>query len=343
MLHFCTYFDHRYLGRGLALLESLRRHSPPFRLWILCPDEPCRELLQKISPPEVRLIGLPEFERNDPELRRAKENRSLVEYYFTCTPSLPLFVLNQAPEIDLITYLDSDLFFFGDPSPLFDEIGQHSVAIIPHRFSPHLRHMEANGLYNVGWVSFRRDASGLSCLRWWRERCLEWCRDVAESTRYADQKYLDEWPSRFPGVHIVAHPGANLAPWNLGNSRLQYRDGRVWVDDRPLIFFHFQGVKPIGSWLFDTNLAGYAQRSSRLLRRHIYVPYLQTILQTERVLAPWTRGRNLLPSGIRYTSEPVSAVERFVRRSRKAARCLRGILTGSYLVASRRRANGPPP
>src|SRR5262249_12108200 len=132
MYYFCTYFDQHYLTRGLALYDSLRRHCPPFRLWVLCMDHMTYEVLQRLQLPGLNPIALQELERDDEALRTAKQNRSKIEYYFTCTPSLPLFVLKNWSDVDVITYLDADLSFFASPKPLFDEMGARSIAIIRH-------------------------------------------------------------------------------------------------------------------------------------------------------------------------------------------------------------------
>jgi hypothetical protein len=277
MRYFCTYFDQHYLPYGLSLYRSLREHSPAFRLWVLCLDEACRAALARLALPEVVLISLDALERYDPALLAVKPTRSRIEYYFTSTPSLPLLILDQDPAVDLITYLDADLYFFADPAPLYAELHPGSVAIIAHRFAPAVRHLEAHGLYNVGWLSFRRDARGMACLRWWRERCLEWCYDRAEAGRYADQKYLDDWPTRFPGVVTLAHKGANLGPWNLDNYRLCFENGQVWVDDQPLLFFHFHGLKPVRGRMYDTHLRSFKTRLSPVLRQHVYQPYLRIL------------------------------------------------------------------
>src|SRR5690242_19008166 len=112
-VHYCTYFDRGYLGCGLALYQSLtQRHVAPFILWVLCFDDFTYDVLSKLDQPNLKPVALADFERDDPALLQAKQNRSRVEYYFTCSPSWPLYLLNRYPDIDLITYLDADLYFF---------------------------------------------------------------------------------------------------------------------------------------------------------------------------------------------------------------------------------------
>lgn len=246
-------------------------------LWVLCMDPVCHEALLQLKLPNMKLISLDEFENGDAALCEAKKNRSTIEYYFTCTPSLPLFILNRSPEIDMITYLDADLFFYGNPSAIFEEMGHHSVAVIKHRFPPHLRDRERHGIYNVGWLSFRNDPNGLSCLKWWRDRCNEWCYDRLENNRYADQKYLDDWPTLFKGVIILRHKGANLAPWNLSNYIIRLHDTVVYVDEDPLIFYHFHGLKKIRSWMYEINMSQHESRPSLVVLRYIYQPYIKSL------------------------------------------------------------------
>ena len=80
-------------------------------------------------------------------------------------------------------------------------------------------------IYNVQFMTFRRDARGLEALHWWRDRCIEWCYYRVEDGKLGDQKYLDDWPERFDGVHVLEHPGGGLAPWNVENYELARRNG----------------------------------------------------------------------------------------------------------------------
>ena|SRR5581483_1751538 len=239
--HYCTLFDRNYLLRGLALYRSLERHARPFVLHILCMDDAVHDLLGRMALPNVQLIRRVDFE--DPELLEVKPTRTVAEYCWTCTPSLPLYVLEHHPDLELITYLDADLFLFSSPEPIFDEFGNGSILIIEHRFAPRFAHFTVNGKYNVEWLTFRRDANGLAALRWWREKCIDWCFYRLEEDRMGDQKYLDSWPSRFQGVHVLQHVGAGVAPWNFSNYRIGEQDAHPTIDAAPLIFYHFHGFR----------------------------------------------------------------------------------------------------
>jgi hypothetical protein len=173
-----------------------------------------------------------------------------VEYYWTATPCLCLLALAREPELEAITYLDADLLFFDSPEPVFAELGDGSVLLIPHRWAPEHEKNEviggtsddAWGVFNVQFMTFRRDGNGMAALRWWRERCLEWCRALIRPGRFGDQKYLDDWPERFDGVRVLEHPGGGLAPWNVSQYRLDADQDRVLVDGRSLVFHHYQGL-----------------------------------------------------------------------------------------------------
>jgi hypothetical protein len=249
-----------------------------------------------------------------------------VEYYFTSTPSLPLYMFQQSPAAEVITYLDADLCFFSDPAPLFGELGAGSIGLTAHRFPPRLRQLEATGIYNVAWLSFRRDTAGLAALQWWRERCLEWCFDRLEPTRFADQKYLDDWPARFPGVVVLQHPGANLAPWNFDAHRLSGTPDRVRVDDQPLIFFHFHGLKQPAAWLYDANVSNYQTRFSAPLRRLVYRPYIRALEAARRQLPELAR------QGSARSADLVGPPPAGRAAARRALHPLKALWAGQYLA-----------
>lgn len=283
--HYVTYFDHRYLPRAMAMWESLKRHSPgPAHLWALCLSSEAHEALDALQVDGVTAVPLADLERHDPDLLAVKSTRSAVEYYFTCSPALPLYILDKHPEVDLVTYLDADLCFYSSPEALFDELGSASVAITAHRFPPDLAYLEDRGVYNVAWCSFRRDDAGLDVLRTWRRQCLKWCYDRLEDGRYGDQKYLDTWPDQ-AGVVVLRNPGANVAPWNLRTHRVTYDGQQLRSDGTPIVFYHFSGLKRDGRWSYDLNLHIYGVAPDDTVLGRLYRPYIADLVRHSAAVA----------------------------------------------------------
>jgi hypothetical protein len=285
MSFYCTYFDGGFLSRGLALWYSLKHYEPAAVLYVLALDQTAADCLVALNDPHLRVVPLADLEAADPELLAAKSNRSRVEYYFTLSPGWPLFLLNQKPEIDRLTYLDADLFFFASPTPIFAAMddAHASILITEHRFPPWLGHYLKHGRFNVGILSFRHDSAGRACLADWRQRCLEWCHDRLENGRYADQKYLDDWPARFgSAVCLLAARGVNLAPWNWAGYSFTLRPGSVVIDGDPLILFHFARFRAIaGSRLWQSGQLDYGVMPFTL-RNAIYSPYWRALVAAEK-------------------------------------------------------------
>ena len=238
---FCTLFDVNYLARGLALYRSLAAVCDEFRLRVFCMDAETKRLLDDLDLPHLHAIALEHLEAHDPELLQVKPTRTAGEYCWTATPCVCLCALDNEPDLGMITYLDADLLFHSDPAPVFDELDGGSIMIVPHRpttrFQPDVAWA---GIYNVGMLTFRRDENGVAALRWWRRRCLEWCYKQSEDGKFGDQKYLDDWPVRFRGVHVLQNFAGGVAPWNSARYTFDRKDGQVTVDGEPLIFYHYQ-------------------------------------------------------------------------------------------------------
>jgi GT2 family glycosyltransferase/Flp pilus assembly protein TadD/predicted O-methyltransferase YrrM len=307
--YYCTYFDRQYLLKGLALIDSLQRHSgDDFTLFVVCADELTRLLLTKLAIPHVITIPLHQLERGDSALLATKQARSLVEYYWTLTPTVILRILEQHPDIDILTYLDADLYFFSSPAPIFEELGPRSILIHGHRFSPAQAHLGAdNGKYNVGLLSFRRDVLGMDALRWWRERCLEWCYARAEAGKMGDQMYLNDWPTRFKGVVELRHQGGGVGPWNHDQYLCKADShGHVFVGDLPIIFYHFHScifVTP--HVVLPVKHPHYPLPLSAL--QYCFIPYVRAMEKAATAVLA------IVPDfsyGL-HTSEPVTAAHTF--------------------------------
>jgi len=288
MYHFCTLFDSSFLTRGLAMYESLRKHCPDFHLYVFAFDEACYAILRRLRLENATVVSLDEFE--GPELLAVKPSRSRVEYFWTCTPSIVRYVLDRF-EVGACTYLDADIYFWASPAILFAELGDSSVLITEHRYTPKYDHSATLGKYCVQFVTFRNDARANLVLNWWRDSCNAWCFDRVEDGRFGDQKYLDHWPERFDGVHVLKHPGAGVAPWNVQQFDVDEENGAPTCRDKGcgdvfrIIFFHYHHLRFYSHFVVD--LGGYqlGRRTKRLLYRP-YLDHLQRIGTTLRTDTP---------------------------------------------------------
>lgn len=285
---FCTYFDSAYLTRGISLYNSLTRHLLKFQLYILCLDQATFDNKTLQALPNAKLVSLDSLESFEPTLTKVKADRSKIEYYFTLTPIWLRYVLTCAESHALVTYLDSDLYFFSSPRELLDSLSSSSIGLVEHRFSSGLGHLANHGRFNVGWVSASNNAIGKQFADWWGKSCLEWCFDRIEGEKYADQKYLDGVPMMFSQVQIIDHPGANVGLWNLAGVEILDSGDFLLVNGRPLVFYHFHGLRRLGEGKFGTKSRLYGIRLNDLVRARIYLPYLRELESIETCIRDYS-------------------------------------------------------
>jgi len=255
------------------MMESLFSHQKDAVIYAFAFDDLAYQTLKSLALTNVTPVSLSEFE--DTELLRIKPSRSRGEYCWTCTPSILLYCI-QKLGVSECTYLDADLYFFSSPQILIDEMKDQSVLITPHWYTPRYDQTALSGYYCVQFVTIRNTESGLKVLNWWRNRCIDWCYARAENGKFGDQKYLDDWTTRFEGIHVLENRGGGMAPWNI--QQYQSQNGIEWVQiqDRKkfnAVFFHFHALEMITS---HSAFLGNYHLSNEVIRC-IYEPYLERI------------------------------------------------------------------
>lgn len=290
---FCTIFNAVYLVRGLALIESLERHCPDHRIYVFAMDEQSAGVLESLGRPKVSVVRPRDFETA--ELLRVKPSRGIAEYFWTCTPHIMQHCIEVLHEPEC-TYVDADVWLMSDPAPLFDEMGSTSVLLTEHRYTPRHDQAALSGRFCVQFMRFVADEQGRAALQWWCDRCIEWCFARREDGKFGDQKYLDDWETRFPGVHVLRHVGGGIAPWNVGRTEFRRVGAEVQVRDtkdsggaawRPLVFFHFHGLMSFS----ESRLCfAFGYRLPLAAKRWIYVPYARVIEGLFRQVGPRLSG-----------------------------------------------------
>lgn len=274
-INICTYFDKNYLTKFLACKSSINNFEKNVKFYCLCLDDFSIDYLSNKNFSNLKIISLNEIETYFPELKIAKNNRDLIEFYFTLSPFLPLYIL-QKFKIENINYIDCDLFFFDTPKKIFNLLGDKSIMIVEHGIKD-----ERFGKYNVGWLTFRNDRNALKCLNDWSKNCINWCYDYVDGERYADQKYLDKWPNNYDGV-IVLPSKYCVGPWNLNTKDISLKNDKLYISNNELIFYHFHALS-IYKNLYSTGLSIYNKRLPNRYVNLLYKKYLTQLLELDKI------------------------------------------------------------
>jgi len=288
MLNFITLFDKNYLSRGLALYHSLVGQCEQFVLYIVAIDSETEDYLKQNSVTNRTIISLSQIETFYPELADIKRERKRNEYCWTLTPySIQYAIKNYS--LESCTYIDADMFFYSDPRVLIEEAGDNSIIITEHRYTPEYDQTKTSGKYCVQFMFFKNDKNGTEALEWWKQRCKEWCYAKFENGKFGDQKYLDDWTTRFKGVYVPRHIGCGVAPWNLQQYDFNREKEKIYVydiitkEEKELIFFHYHRLKKniySGKIIWYLGDYYFPDKSKEIL----FIPYIKRLIEIEEKL-----------------------------------------------------------
>ena len=284
-INFCSYFDKNYLSKFLVLRNSIEMFNIEFTFFVLALDNYVEDFFKKNKIKNIQVISLKDLEQSNKDLIVAKNNRNLIEYYFTLSPFLPLYI-HKKFNISQVSYLDSDFCFFKNPNKFINQNWDSSVVLIKQESNP------IYGSYNVGWILFNfNHQETKEIVKQWCTQCLNSCSDVPNRKKklYADQKYLDEWPRQLKKIKILYPEYTCLSPWDKNNA--------IEKNIQSMISFHFHGLE-IKDNYFVSGFSKYNKKMSKKIMKNIYTPYLLQLFAINKKY-------NLRSFSIRNTSREV--------------------------------------
>jgi len=262
-----------------VLLGSMRRFCKPFHLFVLAWDfeQPSGEDFTVIPRADL-------FARHPDYLTLPGPPRETINQIDTCRWRAMADLLRggRGP----LLHVDGDQWFFSSPAALIEEVAGAKLAVSPHRIpAPEegipgvtLATHRQYGLYNTG-LAYIADAEIAEMMA---AACYRWSYSHTEpqpdgTWLFGDQGNLERI-ARDTGAHVIRHPGVNVAPWNSNRHRLSTRDGQIFVDDVPLVTYHFSSLK----WNANGSFRQYADANYCVPNIYIdtvYKPYIDAILK----------------------------------------------------------------
>ena len=238
-----TICSRNFLAHALALYESLARVTDGLRFYVaLC------DVADELDLEEFPFRILRTEELGIPNWEWMKENYNITELNTAVKPFVFLALFDLHPGAPVI-YLDPDITVASRLSEVEDAFARGADAVLtPHILEP-AEYADFDdqkflqyGVYNLGFCAIRDTPQTRRVVSWWGRRLERLCVIDLTAGLFVDQKWADLLPAFIDRVHVLRHPGYDVAYWNLSQRRVT-RDGDRWqVNGEELRFAHFSGA-----------------------------------------------------------------------------------------------------
>ncbi|MEI6884494.1 MAG: hypothetical protein WCO02_08395 [Bacteroidota bacterium] len=240
-----TICSRNFTAYAKTLFNSLILHHPDAEFYMFLGDIVDESYDTKSLPFKI----IPFSELDIPDLAGMSQRYNITEFNTSIKPFAFLYLFNKLKK-DFVLYFDPDILITSPMSEILDAISNGTNCLMtPHFLEPE-EHFEISdqtvllhGIYNLGFIGLRNNASVIKVVEWWSRRMVNECIIDLERGLFVDQKWADLFPAFIYNLTILHHPGYNVAYWNISNRKVKLVDGKWYSNDLPLRFFHFSGNK----------------------------------------------------------------------------------------------------
>lgn len=302
-----------YLYQALTLGDSLKETNPDYELIICLTDE-----IPDTSV-EIPYRIIPISTLNLPYLQEFSDKYTVIELACACKPIFGLHLLETYPTLEKLIYFDTDICVYQPLTQIEKNLDEYDILLTPHitKAIPlaekwnEKQYLNA-GLYNAGFVAFKRTENTMKFLTWWKTHLKEYgyydfCRGMG-----VDQLCLNFAPIFFEKVLVDYNPAHNIAYWNLRERTLTYKNHQYVVNDHhPLTFFHFSGYSPDRPTLISKHFS-LAQQNTQPALKQIFEAYHQALIRNH-----YAYFKGLIPTYGKFSPPPKQKnfVVKFIEKS----------------------------
>lgn len=241
----CTISAHNYMPYGLDCLYSVKNFNPNYDVYYLIADKFDGQLYSKFHN-DIKFVSLEALDIATKELEELEFKYNVVEFNTSVKPLFYLYLFSLG--YDNVIYFDPDFECYASLKPLEEMLINHSFVVVPHKITCRKssflteRDFINNGIYNLGFIGMHNTASTKEFLKWWDENLRKSCYLDYKYGMATDQIWLNLGTIYFDGAYVSKHPGMDTAFWNLDERKIEYKDGKIKVNDTDLLFFHFSSL-----------------------------------------------------------------------------------------------------
>lgn len=241
-----TIVSRNYISFAKTLCESFLAHHPESTFYVILVDE--IDDFGLVESSRYQLIPMADLSLPGADLFPFKY--SILELNTAVKPFAYRHIFERF-SVDALLYIDPDIRIFEYLTHVWEALSHSEVVLTPHMFvpledskSPSELNILQSGTYNLGFLGLRRGETSEKLLKWWSRKLFSECVVDIPRGLFVDQKWMDLVPAYFENVHILRHPGYNVAYWNLHERYISQDGDKFLCNGEPLYFFHFSGFKP---------------------------------------------------------------------------------------------------
>lgn len=245
-----------YIGLAKVLEESMKKYNKDVDFYIFVADELTKEQ-REMSPSNI--IDTKNVVDCPPALwEELTFKYDIVEFCTSIKPLCFKYILDKGYQKAL--YFDPDILFFSNIDEVWELLESYSAIVTPHIAYPYIQTTKAtddhgmmsSGIFNLGFLGVKNNASTYKMITWWFDRLSHHCISEIQDGFFTDQKWMDSLPWILDNgeLYISRHLGWNIAPWNLKERKviketednysvMLKRDEKI---SQPLVFFHYSAV-----------------------------------------------------------------------------------------------------
>jgi hypothetical protein len=239
---FFSICSNNYLAQAAVLGKSIKKFHPDTGFILFLCDQ------KLLSVDYLRIADeVIELESIEPLFGDLALKYNIIELNTCLKPRVFEYLFSER-QVRSAVYLDPDIKLFNSLSHLFTDHATANILLTPHIYSPipadgkkpDEQSFLIFGIFNLGFISVRNTTESLKFLSWWKSRTYNLGYMDTYKGYFVDQLPVNLVPIFFNSVHILKDMGMNMAPWNLHERWLDYKDGHFCVNqtDR-LKFYHF--------------------------------------------------------------------------------------------------------
>ncbi|MEM1724782.1 MAG: glycosyltransferase family 4 protein [Candidatus Aenigmatarchaeota archaeon] len=239
-----TIASKNYMSYVRVLMSSIEKIHPEWSRFLFLADlidgyfDPKKESFITI---EVEKIGIP-------TLLDMITRYNITEFNTAVKPfAFKWLLINEG--YDAVIYLDPDIEVFSPLEKVVTLLNSGASMIL----TPHIcRPIEEDGkkpsdytmlyagVFNLGFMAARKCFETINFMNWWAEKLKTF--SVFDVNLHVDQKWCDLAPCFLDNLAVLRDEAYNVAYWNLMHRKIKYSDGKYYVNEKPLVFFHFSGI-----------------------------------------------------------------------------------------------------